>query len=387
MIEVDHRPLVHAVRQRMRRVDARFENRPRHVELLVRQRPLREAGHALDERVLDRQTDVIPHRRRCADRQDRAAIVHELLELRDGRRQTRGAEAIAVLRRNALRIRAPPAEVARVTAATEATPTAAAGARNGGNAAVDEHEHVVLRDQIARVERLRIDNLERELVLLEHPADPARRHRTAVLIVQTDAHRLQLHRVSSRTCGGGVEAQASVGGRLLHDRRCGCFRWDEHRACRVPLAVGAERLLHPVDLFVGFQEPVDGDERVVHLMAEEITAAAWRLRHVARRRRHEIRNLLERTVEGVEDAVEFDPHRIRDVVAGDVVGGAWRSARIRDVVRVVLRLEHVHEMGAERLRRLHDIGPGRILFAVTPVPCTDSAIPRETASCAVLVMP
>jgi len=41
------------------------------------------------------------------------------------------------------------------------------------NGAVDEHEHVVLRVQVAGVERLRVDDLERELVLLEDPARPA----------------------------------------------------------------------------------------------------------------------------------------------------------------------------------------------------------------------
>ena len=33
------------------------------------------------------------------------------------------------------------------------------------------------------------------------------------------------------------------------------------------------------------------------------------------------------------------------------------------------------------------VGPARILFDVTPVPATVSAIPRATASCAVLVIP
>ena len=33
------------------------------------------------------------------------------------------------------------------------------------------------------------------------------------------------------------------------------------------------------------------------------------------------------------------------------------------------------------------VGPGSTAFTVTPVPATLSAMPREMASCAVLVMP
>jgi hypothetical protein len=33
------------------------------------------------------------------------------------------------------------------------------------------------------------------------------------------------------------------------------------------------------------------------------------------------------------------------------------------------------------------VGPGSTAFTVTPVPATDSARPREIASCAVLVVP
>ena len=62
----------------------------------------------------------------------------------------------------------------------------------------------------------------------------------------------------------------------------------------------------------------------------------------------------------VEDPVEHDAHRIRGVVTGDVVRRAWRTAWIRDVVWMILRLEHVHHVRAERLRRPDDIRTGWI---------------------------
>src|SRR5439155_25795092 len=108
----------------------------------------------------------------------------------------------------------------------------------------------------------------------------------------------------------------------------------------------------------------DGDKRVVYLTAEQISAGARRLRDFARRRRHEIGNLLERTVgERIEDAIKLDTHRVRNVVAGPIVRRSWRSARIRDVVRMILRLEHVQQVRAERLRALHDVRTSRILLA------------------------
>ena len=59
-----------------------------------------------------------------------------------------------------------------------------------GDAAVRKQQHVVLRAQIAGVERLRIDDVERELELLEQPAHVARGHRATVLIPQPNPDRL-----------------------------------------------------------------------------------------------------------------------------------------------------------------------------------------------------
>ena len=162
-----------------------------------------------------------------------------------------------------------------------------------------------------------------------------------------------------------LEIQALLGRELLQNRQRRRLRGNVHRADRERLAVDGPRRFQPVDLFVRLQQPVHGDEGVVHLVAEQIAGRlrlAGRRRDLAWRDRHQVRHLLERAIEPLEDAVELDPHRVGDVVAGDVVRRARRAARIRDVVRVILRLEHVHHMGAERLRRLDDERSGGILL-------------------------
>src|SRR5205823_12121468 len=158
---------------------ARFENRSGNVVLLARQR-MRRTVNRLDERVAQRQTKVIAEHGRRSDREDRPAALHELLQLRHRLRDRYAAEPCAELRRNRVscRLAAESGALRRRRRITR---------RNG---AIDEHQHVELRAQIPRVERLRVDDFERELVLLEQPARPSRRHRTAVLIPQAYAYRL-----------------------------------------------------------------------------------------------------------------------------------------------------------------------------------------------------
>ena len=169
MIEEDHRRPVHAPGQRVRVVDACLEERARNVELLVRQRPLGAAGDALDERVLDRQLRVVAHRRGRADRQQRPTSFDEFHQLRHGPRDADATETIAEFRRDRFRRRLVADELAGVAAGTRA----AAAAVPHRDPVVDEDQYVVFGVQVARIERLREHDLERKLVLLEHPADPA----------------------------------------------------------------------------------------------------------------------------------------------------------------------------------------------------------------------
>ncbi len=64
---------------------------------------------------------------------------------------------------------------------------AAARRRIGRDRAVDEHQHIERRIEIARVELRREHACERELELLEQPARPARFHGSAVAIPEADA--------------------------------------------------------------------------------------------------------------------------------------------------------------------------------------------------------
>ena len=95
-------------------------------------------------------------------------------------------------------------------------------------------------------------------------------------------------------------------------------------------------------------------------MAQQIAAAGRRRRDLSRRRGDDVGDLFERAVEAVENAVELHPHRVRQVVAGHIVGWARWTAGIGNVVRMILRLEHVHDMRAERLRGLDHVRSRRI---------------------------
>ena len=72
---------------------------------------------------------------------------------------------------------------------------------------------------------------------------------------------------------------------------------------------------------------------------------------------------LERAVEPVENAVVLDAHLHRQRPAGIVVRRCRRRAREREVVRVILRLEHVEHVRTERLRRLHHVRAGEVLLS------------------------
>src|SRR5205807_5230900 len=118
-----------------------------------------------------RQTEVIAEGGRRSNRDDRAAVLGELLQLWHRLRDRYPAKPAAEFRGDA---------VGRRLSAESAASRSVAH----GNGAVDEHQHVVLRIQIAGIERRGIHDFERELVLLEQPARPAGWHRSAVLIPQ-----------------------------------------------------------------------------------------------------------------------------------------------------------------------------------------------------------
>ena len=178
--------VVEAVRDRRRVVDRHAQHRSGHVVLLGRQRPMarrrpsarrdgcRPAGRASCARLGGGSTD----------REDRAAVLDELLELRAGLRRGVGPSHRPVLRRNvAVGSSTSAAASAACRRRHPARPPPPAGPTPDGKMITSN-----LAGEVARVERLRIDDLERELELLEEQARPARRHRAAVLIRERDSH-------------------------------------------------------------------------------------------------------------------------------------------------------------------------------------------------------
>src|SRR5262249_3683072 len=61
-------------------------------------------------------------------------------------------------------------------------------------------------------------------------------------------------------------------------------------------------------------------------------------------------------------AIELDAHLVRERPPSVVIRTPWRTARIREVVRVVLRLHHVQHLHTSRLAHLDDEQVRQILL-------------------------
>ena len=103
-------------------------------------------------------------------------------------------------------------------------------------------------------------------------------------------------------------------------------------------------------LLAGLQQPVHGPERVVHRRVEEEAHGVLGVADPGGGRQLDrLLDLLERAVEAVENAVELHGHLERERPAGRCRRADRRAAGIGEIVGVVLRLEHVEHVGAERL--------------------------------------
>src|SRR6185503_1065239 len=152
---------------------------------------------------------------------------------------------------------------------------------------------------------------------------------------------------------------------FLENRAGGRVRGDVERA------VAHRAVEEPRDVFIRGEQAIDRREAVVHLMTEVVTGGRLRqpwtrggVSQRAGRNLREVRQCHEWAVEAVENAIELDAHRVCERVTGRVVWRRWRPARVRDVVRMILRLEHVEDVRPESLRRLYDERVGRIALAV-----------------------
>src|SRR6187200_1681172 len=74
---------------------------------------------------------------------------------------------------------------------------------------------------------------------------------------------------------------------------------------------------------------------------------------------------LEWALERLEDAIELHAHLKCERPPGVIVRRRWRSPGRRNVVGVVLRLEHVEHVWSKRLRGLHDERARRVALVAS----------------------
>ena len=96
----------------------------------------------------------------------------------------------------------------------------------------------------------------------------------------------------------------------------------------------------------------------------EITAPIAGIHDGTRGRRDIPRSdLLEGSGKPVEDAIELHAHLKGECPTRVVVRRSGSRARIRKIIGMVLRLEHVEHVGAKRLRTFHNVRASRIRLA------------------------
>ena len=155
-----------------------------------------------------------------------------------------------------------------------------------------------------------VDQLERELELLEQPARPAGRHRPAVAVPQADADRLERHGLLAGR-GGAADGTACRARRRSFPARGSVvvLRRDEEHPGRVldarPTVTGSCK---PADFLARLQEPVHGPERVVEPRLRKKPDGVLGVDDLAGGGGTLVLDLLERAVEAVEDAVELHAH-------------------------------------------------------------------------------
>src|SRR5207245_6504318 len=85
--------------------------------------------------------------------------------------------------------------------------------------------------------------------------------------------------------------------------------------------------------------------------------------HVSWWRRQWGFDFFERAIEALQHALKLHGHLKGKGPAGHIVRRRRRSAGIREVIRVILRLEEIEHVGTKRLRGFHDVGAAGIFLA------------------------
>ena len=243
--------------------------------------------------VRHRETGVRGDRGRRADRQERTTHFHEVYEIRDGRFGGHAAEHVLISLRN-------------VSSVSSAESTAAPPTSGDPSIFKDEDVEFVLEPRF--IQRLWVDHFVRELVLLEHPARPAGRHRTAVSVPEAHQDRAQLQRVDGRRRYHADEVQPELG-RHFRDERAAHGRGRHPQGSSGPsLPTGGHFCRYPVDFLVGPEQAIRGDDRVGYRVTHEEAGSVIRIRDPTWRRYREALHHLEGSVEAVQDAIELDTH-------------------------------------------------------------------------------
>ena len=371
VVEEDVAFFRHAVGERIFVVEARGQNGAGHEELRLGQMLRFPVCVGLGEEIGDRHAHRFADRRRRADADDRATGRDKRFQRRDGLPADGAAQRTHLLRHLFVRrivVEHAGADDRRARGRIEELdhgflrePTRAAGHEIG---VAREDQHVEFLVETAGFKQLRVDDLVGKLVFVEHQAQPTGLHHAAIQIEQADADGFQLHRRARRSLGLGICADPELTGRRFDDGRGGGAGGNPQRARAEPDPVDDVFILQPIDVAAGFEQTIRQHKGVVDLVAHEITGGGARADDRGDRRGFLVaRYGDERAVETVENAVKLHAHLHGQGPAGDVVGHLRRTARVGEVVGVILRLKHVHHEGTERLRGLHDVGPGRIRLA------------------------
>src|SRR5207247_7773955 len=122
---------------------------------------------------------------------------------------------------------------------------------------------------------------------------------------------------------------------------------NELSSARITFSIRRERTLHPIHVFLTLQQPIHGDERIIHLMVEQVTCRTRQIRDLTGRRFDFPTELLEWAIEPIENAVELHTHLKSQCPARDVVRRCRRRAWVCEIVGMILRLEHIEDLGPE----------------------------------------
>ncbi len=135
------------------------------------------------------------------------------------------------------------------------------------------------------------------------------------------------------------------------------------RPGRIGFPIHGQGTFDPINLFAVLEQAIGGDEGIVDLVVEQVPGGLRRRARCDRCGFGKTADLLEWAVETIEYPVELDPHLVGQCPAGVVVWRNRRAARILQIVRMILRLEHIQNVRAKCLCGHDDVGTGRIALA------------------------